>query len=105
MLLLVSLGKSSQERVDSISSDALRRRGSMEALSWDNLGIQRISSENMERDGSRDADFSAASASTKNVDILLVAIPPTSVEAPDPADRLRFRFRFPGPKYETRFYF
>ena len=30
----------------------------------------------------------------KNVDILLVAIPPTSAEALDPADR--FRFRFPG---------
>ena len=35
------------------------------------------------------------SASTKNVVISLVAIPPTSAEAPDPADR--FRFRFPGP--------
>ena len=45
-------------------------------------------------------DFSAAStasasASTKYVVNLLVAIPPTSAEAPDPADRFRFRFRFP----------
>ena len=42
-------------------------------------------------------DFSATSASAlplprKNVVILLLAIPPTSAEAPDPADRFRFRF-------------
>ena len=35
------------------------------------------------------------STSTKNVVILLVAIPPTSVEAPGPADRFRFHFRLP----------
>ena len=40
----------------------------------------------------RDADFSAASPSNKNVVILLKANPPTSAEAPDPADRFRFRF-------------
>ena len=43
--------------------------------------------------------FSVASASIKDVVILLVSIPPTSAVAPDPADhfRFRFRFRFPGP--------
>ena len=38
----------------------------------------------------RDADFSSASASTKNLVILSVAIPPPSVEAPDSVDRFRF---------------
>ena len=32
----------------------------------------------------------------KNVVILLVAIPPTNVEAADSADRFRFRFSNPG---------
>ena len=47
-------------------------------------------------------DFKAASTVPlprfcfhQNVVISLVSIPPTSAEAPDPADR--FRFRFPGP--------
>ena len=51
----------------------------------------------------RDADFRILvplplprfpSTFIKNLDILLEAIPPTSAEALDPADR--FRFRFPG---------
>ena len=40
------------------------------------------------------ASAASASASTKNIVILLVANPPMSAEAPDSADR--FRFRFPG---------
>ena len=45
----------------------------------------------------RDAEFkdlsaASASASSKNVVIFLVAIPPMSVEAPDPGDRFHFRF-------------
>ena len=43
-----------------------------------------------------DSSAASASASTKNIVILFVAIPPTSAEAPDPADRFHFRFFIPG---------
>ena len=46
-----------------------------------------------------DSSAASASASTKNIVILFVAIPPTSAEAPDPADRFHFRFPAKGGRF------
>ena len=47
----------------------------------------------------------SASASTKNVVILWVVIPPTNGEAADWADRFRFRFRFRIPAFYSKMVF